>query len=1091
MQVDLLPNGVVGLIAHAGILLNQSRGVPPEGAPFRIWLRSNGDLISLLDPAGITEFGRLDARHAVWKGFRTSWHWQILLALDDDQPAWTWRVEIALTGADMRMAETILAQDIGLADLDYVRANENYCSHYIDHTPLQHPEWGPVICSRQNAAQKDGRHPWLATACPTGAAAYATDGLDVYGIEQRVSGRPRVANDMPLPSRRRQGETACAALQSHTVQIAPDAPAVFSFRLTYRPDHPAPTSAADIVPLTAGDTPVPTGSGQPVARSIWDEPRVIHGAAFDAAAWNRWFPDRRQEEWLNTQLASFFTPDARHVVARVKEETSERSHGHVLLGSERLLPDEEALGATVYASGVFAAQVYQDNPSVARILTVLRDPLHRTRAAGQRIWIWHEDTWQLLGTPSAFVMGLNHAEWWYQLPGSLLHIVSRVETMPSAVVLECRVAEGAPPRWLVTHQLCLDDNELDHGGQMEIRPYEGQILLTPHPDTQDARHNPGRSYCLSVLPVDTLASLGGDEAIWLDHRPRGAPFAVVSTNPALKVTVRIQTATFAVMAGKHPGSGGGPAPWSIISGPEKLATLNEILPWFRHDAWIHLASPHGLEQYGGGAWGVRDVCQGPVEWLLGEQRYAEVREILRIVFAQQYDDTGLWPQWFMLGRYAGIRQRHCHGDIMFWPIKALCDYAEAANDLAILNLVVPYTDQNGATIHPQPLSDHVNRIMENFRERCVGGTTLVAYGDGDWDDTLQPARPEMRQAMVSTWTVQLAYQTFGQWAALLKRAGHDQQADRVTELQTEIRHDFQRHLMPDGIVAGFALHRNGNFEPLLHPRDDLSGIQYRLLPMTRGVLSGIFTPAQARMHRLLIHDHLRFPDGVRLMNRPVAYAGGICRLFQRAETAAYFGREVALQYVHAHLRYAEAMARLGDSNETWWALQIVNPIGLPVRLPNAALRQANVYFSSSDGDFADRYEATARFDELRDGRRMVKSGWRLYSSGPGLYLHKVRSGLFGIREYYDRIVWDPMLADTLTPCQLHMSYEGKKVVVQYSAQTESWFRINGRVPSTAVAVADNPYRTGGISVDRKEFRQLLDRDLNLVQVATPESKTSL
>ena len=41
-----------------------------------------------------------------------------------------------------------------------------------------------------------------------------------------------------------------------------------------------------------------------------------------------------------------------------------------------------------------------------------------------------------------------------------------------------------------------------------------------------------------------------------------------------------------------------------------VARLDEILPWFAHNAGIHFSAPHGLEQYGGAAWGVRDVCQG-------------------------------------------------------------------------------------------------------------------------------------------------------------------------------------------------------------------------------------------------------------------------------------------------------------------------------------------------------------------------------------------------------------------------------------------------------------------------------------------------
>jgi 1,2-beta-oligoglucan phosphorylase len=50
---------------------------------------------------------------------------------------------------------------------------------------------------------------------------------------------------------------------------------------------------------------------------------------------------------------------------------------------------------------------------------------------------------------------------------------------------------------------------------------------------------------------------------------------------------------------------------------------------------IHLTVPHGLEQYTGAAWGTRDVCQGPVEFLLALEHDEPVKDILRIMFAQQ------------------------------------------------------------------------------------------------------------------------------------------------------------------------------------------------------------------------------------------------------------------------------------------------------------------------------------------------------------------------------------------------------------------------------------------------------------------------
>lgn len=44
--------------------------------------------------------------------------------------------------------------------------------------------------------------------------------------------------------------------------------------------------------------------------------------------------------------------------------------------------------------------------------------------------------------------------------------------------------------------------------------------------------------------------------------------------------------------------------------PTKLATtLNLTTFWYTHNMLVHYASPHGLEQYSGAAWGTRDVCQ--------------------------------------------------------------------------------------------------------------------------------------------------------------------------------------------------------------------------------------------------------------------------------------------------------------------------------------------------------------------------------------------------------------------------------------------------------------------------------------------------
>lgn len=130
----------------------------------------------------------------------------------------------------------------------------------------------------------------------------------------------------------------------------------------------------------------------------------------------------------------------------------------------------------------------------------------------------------------------------------------------------------------------------------------------------------------------------------------------------------------------------------------------------------------------------------------------------------------------------------------------------------------------------------------------------------------------------------------------------------------QMKASFQTLLIKDEVIAGFAYFKDAEtIEYMLHPLDQNTGIQYRLLPMTRSIIAELVDPAQADMNLRLIDEHLKCPDGVRLMDRPARYEGGVSTIFRRAEQAANVGREISLQYVHAHIRYLEAAAKLGDA----------------------------------------------------------------------------------------------------------------------------------------------------------------------------------
>jgi cellobiose phosphorylase len=268
--------------------------------------------------------------------------------------------------------------------------------------------------------------------------------------------------------------------------------------------------------------------------------------------------------------------------------------------------------------------------------------------------------------------------------------------------------------------------------------------------------------------------------------------------------------------------------------------------------------------------------------------------------------------------------------------------------------------------------------------------------------------------MASSWTVALLYQQLRRYAEILHRAGRPGQASAHDALAAAMREDFNRLIVRDGVVAGYGVFRPEGGAPdlLLHPSDKLTGLSYSLLPMTQAIIGGLFTTAQARRHVGFIRKHLTFPDGVRLMDRPIAYHGGPETIFRRAESAAFFGREIGLMYVHAHLRYAEAMAVLGDAEALWNALIVVNPIAVTDRLAHASLRQRNAYFSSSDAAFRDRYQASAEWKRVKAGAVAVDGGWRIYSSGAGIAVNLVVQRAFGLRRRFGERFLEPSLPAT-------------------------------------------------------------------------------
>jgi cellobiose phosphorylase len=1042
LGISVLPNGSVFAIEHRSnsgvIFINQVLASPIDGGIGRILLRGGGASptnIEAVGPRANVRLGIADDR-VVWEGITSGIRHRVTLRLLPDKSAWLWRVE-ATNASDVAVPiDAVLVQDLGLGIRAFVTNNEAYASQYIDHHIARHSRCGPVIMSRQNLAQ-DGKHPWVTHGCLDGANAFATDAMQVFGPGHRDADGLDFAFGTRLADRRLQHEAACAAIQSFPTALEPRASASWRFFALYEPDHPAASDDGDLTTLDAvawpdrDDVELTT---REVRRSVAQDAASNEVVPLNGDELARRYPDRFLEELNGGSLMSFFMPDPphnRHVVLRDKERVVTRRHGAILRSGQAMLPDESTLCVTCWMHGVFAAQLTIGNTSFHKLFSVSRDPYNIMRASGLRASIDTGNGWRSLTIPSAFEMGLSDCRWIYALTDRVITV--RAIASGDDPAMQWRISiDGAPCRLLVYGNLVLGERDFEHAGRVVADSSNRRFMFRPDLESLWGKQYPDSTYHLVTSTPDAVEKIGGDELLYANRTPGIGTHVAIQTLPTQEFCFAVvgsltDVALAARLASKYEEAREdsellAPAAkfWTgvtrgsrIVGEGNEIAALDASLPWLAHDAIIHLTVPRGLEQYTGAAWGTRDVCQGPVEFFLTLEHDEPVKRILQIVFAEQYAARGDWPQWFMLEPYASIRDTHSHGDVIIWPLKALNDYLEATNDLPFLDETAPWRDDETLerTDHADPLAVHIEKLLATIEERFIPGTRLLRYGEGDWNDSLQPADPKLRDRMVSSWTVALLYQQLVRYADVLHRTGRDDFAKKVSALAFTIRDDFNRFLVRDGVVAGYAVFEPGRDAPelLLHPSDVQTGLKYSLLPMTQSIIAGLFSPEQAQHHLRIIRDHLLFPDGARLMDRPVAYRGGPERIFRRAESASYFGREIGLMYVHAHLRYGEAMAVLGEADALWDALLVANPISVTERVANAAPRQRNAYFSSSDAAFCDRYEASAQWPRVKAGDIAVEGGWRIYSSGPGLYVNLLIRHALGIRRIFGDRVNQPVL----------------------------------------------------------------------------------
>lgn len=1073
-----LSTGDVFTFTNGPFLINQLRGNAKDGSVNNLWLRvykENG--ISSYPLLGIRSDSRLltSEQGLLYEGLAEGISYRVIFRPWGD--LWFWNVSLSGQG---QTADVVYGQDLGMGPEGGVYTNELYMSQYLGHSVFE-GDCGHVVCSRQNMPA-EGCTPYLQQGTIGAKAIHcSTDALQFFGLSSKETGIPEALSG-DLPDVNLQYEGAYTALQTEKTVL--NGTLEFSFYGLFCKNHPDAVRSLEYQEEIA--------AAYRAQRNISDEWKPVDpveilpqfgqpysSPAFSAEEIEALFPQRNLEERNGDTLYSFFTPDHAHVVTKQKELACERPHGTIIITP----PDENSvnsalISSTQYMYGIFNSHTVTGNTDMHKLFSTPRSFLNQLKNSGQRLYVKIDGIWQLLNLPGLFEMGMNYSRWFYKTAEDVITVTAYTVVKTSDVVLTVESKNHNAYEFIVTNQLVMGTQEYSH--DISFENIENGFRFTLETDAY-----PGLHY---DLICDRPFAASDDRIFFTDGNAFDETFLTLQPEKTDRFSIVIRGRLSADEGMMNTGWNFEAEKAAALSYYEKLtchfhleseenaeraAILNETIRWYAHNAMIHFSMPHGLEQPGGAAWGTRDICQGPMEFFMTTQHYALARDVLCNIFSHQSPETLEWHQWFMFDRYH-MNAGECHGDVIFWPLKCIADYLNDTGDYSILSEVLPYDD---APDKKETLLSHIVRALDNIREsRLIGDTGLITYAGGDWDDTLQPANEELKKNLVSAWTVALAYQTFHCLAKVLKGAdaalGSDLAAEcgklasDCGELAELVKSAFDNILIKDGIIAGFLDCKDG-YSYMLHPCDEKTGIRYRLLPMTRSIIAELADADQARRNETTIQGSLKCPDGIRLMDHPASYDGGVSHLFKRAEQAANVGREISLQYTHAHIRYIEAMAKLGSAKEAWDCLFVINPILIGHSVPNARIRQSNMYFSSSEGAYNDRYDYAENFDLLKSGSIEVKGGWRLYSSGPGIYLRQLVANVLGIRFASEGLIIDPALPAEMDGTSLTYDCFGKTIQFRYHIGKAQKLCAKDDGRELVGKPLSNPYRSGGLLISKE------------------------
>ena len=1077
-----LESGDVFEISSNDVMINLFNGNVKEGSLNNIYLRLyKNDVVKVITLLGIKSNSKLfcGENSLVFCGEDDGVNYKVKFSLVNKN---IWFYDVEVFGEDVEF-DILYCQDVGIANRSACITNELYVSQYIDHTILN-GENGFVVCSRQNLEQ-GGKYPYVEHGCVNSKIiSYSTDQMQFFSKEYKLTDVPN-AIDKNLCGENYQYELSFVALQTEKMKL--NGKREITFYGLFDENYGEKISELKFSENVKKAFEIFKNLNEDLKKlnsvKIKNEfGNVLSSQKFSTEEINEIYSNRKFEEYEKDELLSFFTNHHSHVVMRAKEILCERPHGNIIIsGISKENLNINVMASTNYMFGNFNAQVVLGNTSLNKLFSVNRGLLNVLKNSGQRIYVKINDKFRMLTLAGMYEVGESFSKWYYKLDDDVLIIKSYMAFDSTKLCLEVCSKKGKEYEFIITNQLVMGENEFCH--EIVCDFHNNKIKLTPRENS--FLKNTYENIFYEIELHDCDFKIDDDKIFFEDDVARNKTLMTfkISKSSKFKFCVfgsfgegEIQNREIEFLSERnkflkfYDELVNGLKIYKEDGENYEFEKLNEIIHFYTHDFLVHFVSPHGLEQSNGAAWGTRDVCQGAIEFFMATQKYKIVRQIILKIYSHQFKENGEWPQWFMFDKY-NMQQDDSHGDIIFWPIKVISEYVKVTGDKTIFDEKVVYRSfPNCSVTEEETISNHIKRAMNSIKGRFLNGTHLISYEGGDWDDTLQPANNLLKERLVSTWTMALAYKSIKNLSEVICDSDFSKELFEISE---GIKKDFLKYAIKD---------EKNEIEHMIHPSDVKTKINYRLLPLIRSIISEMVGLEQACINEKIIENNLTFNDGVRLMDKTPKYNGGISKIFRRAEQASNVGREISLQYVHAHIRFVESMCKLGRSEKVWNSIFKIVPIKINDSVENADYRQSNCYFSSSEGDFKTRYDFENNFSKLKNGDIKVKGGWRIYSSGPGIYINQIISNVIGIRDELDKIIFDPILPNGLGKVCVDYRIFDKSVKIIYHLDGDNVTKIFLNGSQIEIDDEKNSYRNNFKSVKKEILNKGLKDGINLIEI---------